>query len=294
MSTKHNEVRVVFPDKSHTERLIAACVRHGIACGTAMRVAMEWHSERVGDPLPTPNRRHAPQGAVSAESILKHGLTLRVPECWVEHVGASRDAIRKRAIAATIAWLDAGAPPDNIRRVRFGVSVGRVPGDEERMLQVHVRLHGADRLVRADAIAAKLSSSGICRRIIAAAYRAQTGETLPSISPRTWTVGPPASINGQATFNIGMSQAWADNIGALCNGDVNQWCRAAILRHYGVDESKTEEKPARPARAKVNRLPEFVAQCNDRSTWPAGLGVASVKIGSITGRPFVSAMEVTA
>lgn len=281
------EVRIIFPHPAHANRLLRVCNERGIAVGTAIRVAMEWHGAQTGAPLPQPGRRHTVLKPVTPESVRKHGAVLRVPESWVEHVGRDFDKIRKRAIAATLAWLDAGAPDDHIRRACIGATVGHVPGDAERLLQVHVRLHGAEKLVRADAMAAKVNASAICRRIVAAAYQQQTGSTLPSCKPRSWTVGAPSGVDGLPTFNVGMPPSWVEAIGALCRGDVTQWVRDAVLRHYKVDELAAVAKKGGPHGQPVNRLPELVAQSKDQSIWPSGLSAQDVRV-SITGRPYVS------
>ena len=123
------EVRIIFPHPAHANRLLRVCNERGVAIGTAIRVAMEWHGAQTGAPLPQPGRRHTVLKPVTPESVRKHGAVLRVPESWVEHVGRDFDKIRKRAIAATLAWLEAGAPDDHIRRACIGATVGHVPGD---------------------------------------------------------------------------------------------------------------------------------------------------------------------
>ena len=142
---------------------------------------MEWHGAQTGAPLPQPGRRHTVLGPVTPESVRKHGAVLRVPESWWSTSAGTSTKSASAPSPRRSRGSDAGAPDDHIRRACIGATVGHVPGDAERLLQVHVRLHGAEKLVRADAMASKVNASAICRRIVAAATISKRARRCPSV-----------------------------------------------------------------------------------------------------------------
>ena len=152
-------------------------------------------------------------------------------------------------------------------------------------LQVHVRLHGAEKLVRADAMAsAVVNASAICRRIVAAAYHQQTGATLPSCAALV-DGGRPVRRGRAADVQRGHAAVVGRGHRRALPRRRDEWVRDAVLRHYRVDESPRRRRETCQSDSREN-CPSW-SQSKDQSIWPSGLSAQDVRV-SIIGRPYVN------
>ena len=162
------------------DRLLRVCNEHGIAVGTAIPRRDGVARRADGSPLPQPGRRHTVLGPVTPGVCRARSC----PACgsWVEHVGRDFDKIRKRAIAATLAWLDAGAPDDHLASLhqRRHQACAETLNDCSRST---VRLHGAEAGPRRR-WRQSVNASRHLRRIVAASLPSANGrDAARPVSP---------------------------------------------------------------------------------------------------------------